>query len=241
MDCRAFRELHGDWVDDMLDPHEGDLITGHIAECHVCARFDTLARRALIVARNAPPIEVSADFSARLTARIAEERRRRIAAHAPSRAERRVLIDARGLVWVRRAAAVAAVVGGSMVVRGAMMRAASTTSAMGAVDSSALFASPGAMSFQAPSATSAWLTGGLSGEIVVVRSMRPMRGALLPFSDDPLMAGSDRAGFGETSATSVAATAPLWPTALMAAHAANRFAAMEFGDVIPVAAVQTPR
>jgi hypothetical protein len=240
MDCRAFRELHGDWVDDMLDPRDGDRLAGHVAECSLCARFDTLARRALIVARNAPPIEVSAEFSARLTSRIAEERRRRIAAHAPSRSERRVLVDARGLVWVRRAAAVAAVVGGSMVVRGAMMRAASTTAVMTGADASTLFASPG-MSFQSPSATAGMMTGGLTGEIVVVRSMRPVGGALLPLSDDPLMDGSERGRFGETSATSVAATAPLWPTALMAAHAANRFAAMEFGDVIPVAAVQTPR
>ena len=83
------------------------------------------------------------------------------------------------------------------------------------------------------------MPGVLTGEIVVVRSMRPVGGALLPLSDDPLLDGGDRAGDG--TATSVAATAPLWPTAQMAAHAANRFAAMEFGDVMPVSIVQTSR
>ncbi|MDZ7629947.1 MAG: hypothetical protein U5K74_00990 [Gemmatimonadaceae bacterium] len=79
------------------------------------------------------------------------------------------------------------------------------------------------------------------GEIVVVRSMRPIGGALLPLSDDPLLDGVDKAGHGEGNATTVAATAPLWPTAQMAAHAANRFAAMEFGDVVPVSVMHTPR
>ena len=80
-----------------------------------------------------------------------------------------------------------------------------------------------------------------TGNIVVVRSMRPVGGAIMPFSDDPLLDGSDRASLGDVSATSVAATAPLWPTALMAAHAANRFAAMEFGDVMPVSVMHTRR
>jgi hypothetical protein len=53
-------------------------------------------------------------------------------------------------------------------------------------------------------------------------------------SDDRLLDGADLAINGDASATSVAATAPLWPTAHMAAHAAHRFAAMEFGDVIRV-------
>ncbi len=236
MDCHAFRESHGDWVDEMVDPREGDRLAGHVAACTSCARFDTLARRALLVARNAPPIEVSADFSARLAARIAEERRHRIAEIAPSHAERRVLFSAGRVLWARRAAAVAAVIGGSMIVRGAMLRSAATTGVVAATDTGSFIFS-GSMSAM-PSLTRSGMS---SGEIVVIRSMRPVGGALLPLSDDPLLDGTARSGTGDAMATSVAATAPLWPTAQMAAHAANRFAAMEFGDVTPVTFMHTVR
>ncbi len=240
MDCHAFRESHGDWVDEMVDPREGDRLAGHVAECATCARFDTLARRALIVARNAPPIEVSADFSARLAARIAEERRTRIAEIAPSHAERRVIFTAGRVIWARRAAAVAAVIGGSMIVRGATLRSGMATGVMTAADTSTFIPS-GSMSAMSSLTTSGMSSGMSSGEIVVVRSMRPVGGALLPLSDDPLLDGTARSGTGDAMATSVAATSPLWPTAQMAAHAANRFAAMEFGDVTPVTFMHTVR
>jgi Putative zinc-finger len=241
MDCRAFREQHGDWVDDVLDPHESERLDSHMSECAACSRFDTLARRALMVARNAPPIELSADFSARLAARIADERRARIARHSPSRAERRSLARIGNLVWVRRAAAVAAVVGGSMVVRSAVLRTGVVnTASLGSADSSSYVAQD-AMSMLSTSTISAMPGFQNSGEIVVVRSMRPVGGALLPLSDDPLLDGSDRIGMGDARSTTVAATAPLWPTAQMAAYAANRFAAMEFGDVMPVSVMHTQR
>ncbi len=236
MDCHAFRESHGDWVDEMVDPREGDRLAGHIASCASCARFDTLARRALLVARNAPPIEVSADFSARLAARIADERRSRIAEIAPSHAERAVIFTAGRVIWARRAAAVAAVIGGSMIVRGATLRSGMVTGAMAATDTST-FVQSGGMSTMSALTTS----GMSSGEIVVIRSMRPVGGALLPLSDDPLLDGTARSGAGDPLATSVAATSPLWPTAQMAAHAANRFAVMEFGDVTPVTFMHTVR
>ena len=105
---------------DSFDQHIQDtLVAGDFLFCRafaLCARFDTLARRALMVARNAPQIEVSADFSSRLSARIAEERRRRIAEHAPSRAERGP-VASRTSSWVRVAAAVVVVAGGTMVAR----------------------------------------------------------------------------------------------------------------------------
>lgn len=189
-----------------------------------------------MVARNAPPIEISSDFSARLAARIAEERRQRISEHAPSHAERRVLFSTGGLVWARRAAALAAVLGGSVVVRGAMARAGATTGVATGMDSVS-FMGGESMSLLPASALSA-MTGSSTGEIVVIRPMRQVGGALLPQSDDPLLDGDDRT---DARATSVAATAPLWPTAQMAAHAANRFAAMEFGDVMPVSVMHTPR
>ena len=245
MDCRAFRQLHGDWVDDRLDSKEGDTLARHVADCDPCGRFDTLARRALMVARSTPQIEVSADFSARLAARIAEERRRRIASHAPSHVERTRFAPRSGS-WVRVAAAVVVVVGGTMVARtSTAVRGASTSTSafLPGIDSSSFLQGavaplPGAELGNTPVSGS---IGDAMGEIVVVRAMRPMGGALLPFSDDPLIDGSDRASIGDVSATSVAATAPLWPTAQMAAHAANRFAAMEFGDVMPVSVLQMSR
>ncbi len=192
-----------------------------------------------MVARNAPQLEVSSDFSARLAARIAEERRSRIAETKPSHAERRTVFAGGNMTWMRRAAAVAAVVGGSLVVRGTVIRSGSLSAMTGGADS-ASFSMEDAMSFLPASAMSA--TSGISsGNIVVLRPMRPVGGALLPLSDDPLLDGADKAGMGDVTATSVAATAPLWPTAQMAAHAANRFAAMEFGDVLPVSVMHTRR
>jgi hypothetical protein len=239
MDCRAFRQLHGDWVDDILDPHEADRLTRHLVECALCARFDTLARRALMVARNAPPIEVSSDFSARLALRIAEERRHRIAEHAPSHVERRSVFAAPRTVWIRRAATVALMVGGTLAARSALGGRPST-SAVYIGDDSAASATYEPMARMPASSFSAMELGG-PGQIVVVRPMRSVGGSLLPLSDDRLLDGADLAVAGDASATTVAATAPLWPTARMAAHAAHRFAAMEFGDVMPVAAVQPRR
>jgi hypothetical protein len=233
MDCRAFRQLHGDWVDDVLGPQEQDFLDRHVVECSSCARFDTLARRALMVARNAPQLEVSSDFSARLAARIAEERRNRIAEHGPSHVERTGVLSASRMVRFRTAAAVVMVVGGAFAVRAATVSSAQAVGANGDATDSARFATE-----DFDPSTSA-LTAVSSGRFVVVSPMRPIGGALMPLSDDPLLDGGHKAGMGDASATSVAATAPLWPTAQMAAHAANRFAAMEFGDVRPVAVVQT--
>lgn len=235
MDCRSFRQLHGDWADDVLDPTNAERLARHTVACESCARFDSLARRALLVARNAPAIEVSADFSARLAARIAEERRHRIAEHKPSHAERPSFPGAGTMLWTRRAATVALLVGGTMFAR-TLFGGPAVTATLSGADAATLtgfdgFSDPGMFT---PSADSRTPTRGL----VVVRAMRPMGGALLPFSDDPLLDGADRASMGEVTATTVAATAPLWPTAMMATHAAKRFAAMEFGDVTPVSATQ---
>jgi hypothetical protein len=259
MDCRAFRSLHGAWVDDVLDPSETGSVSGHLAECGACARFDTLARRALMVARNAPQLEVSADFSARLAARIADERRNRISAYKPSHVER-VRPVAGSPTWVRVAAAAVIMVGGTVAMRSTTTGGAQMAALLGGSDSayasdvtddttaypaSAFPASafpPSAFEASVlPASSMSGMPGVSTGQIVVVRSMRPVGGALLPFSDDPLLDGDDRTSRGDMTATSVAATAPLWPTAQMAAHAANRFAAMEFGDVVPVSVMQTSR
>jgi hypothetical protein len=242
MNCRAFRASHGDWVDDVLDPASAPRLTQHIGECEACARFDTLARRALMVARNMPQLEVSADFSSRLAARIADERRARISAHAPSRAERTPLWRIASPVWTRRVAAVAVVVGGSAAMRTAFT--APQTAGWSAAGAATFEAAQPAAAFapaSIPDENYQALPAALRGEIVVVTAMRQVGGAILPLSDDPLL---DDAAYGrmrDAIATPVAATAPLWPTAQMAAHAANRFAAMEFGDVVPVTAVQSAR
>jgi hypothetical protein len=45
----------------------------HIAECQICAKHDAKIRRALLLFRNLPSIEPSADFSERLEARLHSE------------------------------------------------------------------------------------------------------------------------------------------------------------------------
>ncbi len=191
-----------------------------------------------MVARNAPQIEVSADFSARLAARISEERRQRIAGHAPSHVERRAVLAAPRTVWIRRAAAVAVMAGGTLAARSALSGSSTSAVYIGSDSTGAAMYEP--MS-QMPSASFSSLQAAGPGEVVVLRPMQRIGGSLLPMSDDRLLEGADLAVSGDASATTVAATAPLWPTAQMAAHAAHRFAAMEFGDVMPVSVLQTRR
>jgi len=72
MDCREFCEQHVAYVDDTLAGIELVRVQRHIAECESCAKHDAKIRRALLVFRNLPSIEPSADFSRRLEARIRE-------------------------------------------------------------------------------------------------------------------------------------------------------------------------
>ncbi len=74
MDCTDFRRHHLAYVDDTLP---GDVLVAaerHRVECATCGAHDTLVRRSLLIARNLPSIEPSADFSARLEARLREVR-----------------------------------------------------------------------------------------------------------------------------------------------------------------------
>jgi anti-sigma factor RsiW len=91
MDCRQFRDRHLALLDATLSDLETVEMQRHLLECEACARHDTTMRRGLLIFRNLPPIEPSADFAARLEARIArarEDSRRRAAAygrqHGPS-------------------------------------------------------------------------------------------------------------------------------------------------------------
>ena len=72
MDCREFCEQHVAFVDDTLAGIELVRMQRHIAECESCAKHDGKIRRALLLIRNLPSIELSADFSERLEARLKE-------------------------------------------------------------------------------------------------------------------------------------------------------------------------
>ncbi len=70
MDCRAFRNKHVAFVDDLLSSVEMDAMWRHLHVCPRCSRHDTVIRRSLLLVRNLPTIEPSPDFMARLNSRI---------------------------------------------------------------------------------------------------------------------------------------------------------------------------
>lgn len=72
MDCRAFRENHVGFVDDVLPAVEMEAMHRHLQSCVRCARQDLAVRRGLLIVRNLPPIEPSSDFMSKLSDRIAE-------------------------------------------------------------------------------------------------------------------------------------------------------------------------
>jgi anti-sigma factor RsiW len=73
MDCREFSDKHVAFVDDTLPGIELVRMQTHITECENCAKQDAKIRRALLLFRNLPSIEPSADFSERLEARLRRE------------------------------------------------------------------------------------------------------------------------------------------------------------------------
>lgn len=70
MDCRGFRDRHLGFMDESLSLEEMGGMRRHLADCSACARRDTSIRRALLIFRNLPAIQPSADFAGRLNARI---------------------------------------------------------------------------------------------------------------------------------------------------------------------------
>lgn len=74
MDCRNFRSKHVAFVDDFLPGEDVVAMQRHLNECEQCSAHDTKVRRALLLFRNLPAVEPSADFYARLSARIESER-----------------------------------------------------------------------------------------------------------------------------------------------------------------------
>src|SRR3954467_11555708 len=67
MDCRAFRENHVGFVDDVLPAIDMEAMHRHLRSCGRCARHDLAVRRGLLIVRNLPPIEPSAGFMSKLS------------------------------------------------------------------------------------------------------------------------------------------------------------------------------
>lgn len=118
MDCNHFRKHHLAYLDDTLP---GDLMAQaqrHVLQCHGCAAHDTLVRRSLMLAHSLPSLEPSAEFQARLRARLAECRAEREAglqspsapaANTPRRAgmaSRRPFLPARTMFAVAASAVI---------------------------------------------------------------------------------------------------------------------------------------
>ena len=76
MDCRSFRKNHVGFVDDTLSGLLSREMQIHLAACTVCAAYDARIRRALFLARNITPVDVSPAFASRLAARLEQERQR---------------------------------------------------------------------------------------------------------------------------------------------------------------------
>ncbi len=74
MNCREFRRKHDAYIDDTLSGVDLDGMARHRRLCERCSQLDTRVRRALLLARNLPTIQPSADFGARLQARLDAER-----------------------------------------------------------------------------------------------------------------------------------------------------------------------
>ncbi|MGZ5233609.1 MAG: hypothetical protein ACXWC3_26670 [Burkholderiales bacterium] len=74
MNCREFRRKHDAYIDDTLSGVELEGMARHRRLCEQCAHLDTRIRRALLVARNLPSIQVSPAFNERLQARLRTER-----------------------------------------------------------------------------------------------------------------------------------------------------------------------
>jgi hypothetical protein len=82
MNCREFRRKHDAYVDDTLSGREIGVMSSHLRFCERCAQLDTRVRRALLVAHNLPMIQPSAAFTARLQARLTQERALMAAHHS---------------------------------------------------------------------------------------------------------------------------------------------------------------
>jgi anti-sigma factor RsiW len=72
MDCREFGKKHLAFVDDTLSAVDTAAMRRHLCVCSRCAQQDTRIRRGLLLARNLPIVQPSAEFMERLNARLRE-------------------------------------------------------------------------------------------------------------------------------------------------------------------------
>ena len=72
MDCRTFQKDHVAFIDDTLPAVDMVRMSAHLAECPACAKHDASERRALLLFRNLPRVEPSAEFRSRLDSRLRE-------------------------------------------------------------------------------------------------------------------------------------------------------------------------
>src|SRR5919199_7013409 len=72
MDCREFGKKPLPFVDDTLSAGDPAAMRRHLQVCSCCARLDTRIRRGLLLARNLPGVQPSADFTERLNMRLRE-------------------------------------------------------------------------------------------------------------------------------------------------------------------------
>ncbi len=74
MHCREFLRKHDAFIDDTLSGVDIEAMETHRRVCEHCSHRDTRVRRALLLARNVPSIQPSAQFSERLNMRLKQER-----------------------------------------------------------------------------------------------------------------------------------------------------------------------
>jgi hypothetical protein len=84
MDCKSFDSKHATFIDDTLPGVEMAVMRAHINECVRCARRDADVRRALLLVRNLPQVQVSEGFQDRLRTRLAAEPSQPVAHRSPS-------------------------------------------------------------------------------------------------------------------------------------------------------------
>lgn len=70
MDCRQFRDKHTPFVDLMCSGQDEAEMREHMRRCPDCSHHDMIVRRSLLLVRSLPTIQPSADFRARLEARL---------------------------------------------------------------------------------------------------------------------------------------------------------------------------
>lgn len=74
MDCREFRKQHFAYLDDTLPGDTMAVTQQHVMKCDACAAHDTMVRRSLMLVRNVPALEPSAEFRQRMQVRLDEAR-----------------------------------------------------------------------------------------------------------------------------------------------------------------------